>query len=591
MPDGLLCSNGQILKKTGAGDWDCAADAGGSVSSNSLDFDEIVNSMTLDANLTISTGGFFFGLGATPTTVFEVQGTASASYLLTGNTLQVGGYSSAAYSRFGTIATTHSNYIADSSDLFISGDLEGRGSISFAGAASLSLSLFADNNRVSMDKGAFYHNVSTGISSINYLQTGGLNFDSDAGVVSWADMAVTASTASGGVLSYTAQIAGTPVLTVYGLGTGSANVISNPRVGIGTTTPKTLFYIRDVGAGSAASGSLAIFSDNTVGTVASISAKSLTSGDVLKMTVPASTSHRGRYLLVETAAGVTYASLGYGGRFSIARDILSDGATSTCTGAGVPSAGCVDVAEEFPTTENIAKGEVVSLDSDNESVASVKRASQLYDDKLLGVVTTKPGIVLGNNVYTGSNAEGYISKNGNVLVALVGRVPVQISYENGDIKKGDYLTSSSIPGKAAKAVESGRVIGMALEEALDGSDKQTLMVFVNPHYWVQGLAFDAYTDSSISSDADILFESIIQKLQTIFEIAFEKGILKVAQIISDKIITKELCLEEVCIKKEQLQNFLNQNDLQNSVFSTPTPTPESTPTPTPESTPTPTPVP
>lgn len=134
-PDGLTCSNGQILKRTGANDWDCAADASGSVSSNSLDFDEFVDSMTLDADLTINTpSSRKIGIGAAPSTKFEVQGTASASYFLTGNTLQVGGFSSAAYSRFGTDVTTNSNYISTTNDVLVSGDLQviGTGSFNYA---------------------------------------------------------------------------------------------------------------------------------------------------------------------------------------------------------------------------------------------------------------------------------------------------------------------------------------------------------------------------------------------------------------------------------------------------------------------------
>ncbi|MEK7604085.1 MAG: hypothetical protein AAB461_03160, partial [Patescibacteria group bacterium] len=75
----------------------------------------------------------------TPSTLFEVQGTASASYLLTGNTLQVGGFASAAYSRFGTSTLTTNpagNWITASNDLLVSGDLYGVGSIAFAGPAS-----------------------------------------------------------------------------------------------------------------------------------------------------------------------------------------------------------------------------------------------------------------------------------------------------------------------------------------------------------------------------------------------------------------------------------------------------------------------
>ncbi|MBI2068574.1 MAG: hypothetical protein HYT67_00490 [Candidatus Yanofskybacteria bacterium] len=92
------------------------------------------------------------GIGTTgPTSLLtvqgrgEFQGTASASYLLTGNTLQVGGFASAAYSRFGTSTLTTNpagNWITGSNDLLISGDLYGVGSIAFAGPASISNTLF-----------------------------------------------------------------------------------------------------------------------------------------------------------------------------------------------------------------------------------------------------------------------------------------------------------------------------------------------------------------------------------------------------------------------------------------------------------------
>ncbi|KKU03620.1 MAG: hypothetical protein UX06_C0038G0007 [Candidatus Giovannonibacteria bacterium GW2011_GWA2_45_21] len=71
----------------------------------------------------------------------EVQGTASASYGLFGS-LQVAGFSSTSYSRFGTNTTTESHYISSANDLLISGDLEVDGSVSFAGPASISSTLF-----------------------------------------------------------------------------------------------------------------------------------------------------------------------------------------------------------------------------------------------------------------------------------------------------------------------------------------------------------------------------------------------------------------------------------------------------------------
>lgn len=42
---------------------------------------------------------------------------------------------------------------------------------------------------------------------------------------------------------------------------------------------------------------------------------------------------------------------------------------------------------------------------------------------------------------------------------------VRYNHENGSIKKGDFLTISTTPGVAAKAIESGMVIGIALEDS------------------------------------------------------------------------------------------------------------------------------
>jgi O-acetyl-ADP-ribose deacetylase (regulator of RNase III) len=63
------------------------------------------------------------GINGTPTTTLEVQGTASASYLLTANSLQVfSALSTVAYSRFGTGTTGRSLAAAD--DILVSGLIE-----------------------------------------------------------------------------------------------------------------------------------------------------------------------------------------------------------------------------------------------------------------------------------------------------------------------------------------------------------------------------------------------------------------------------------------------------------------------------------
>lgn len=82
----------------------------------------------------------WIGVGAAPQTTFEVQGTASASYLFAGNTLQVGGYASTAsvaYNRFGTGTTSQSTFVTTTNDLLITGDLEVDGKAFFDTTASV----------------------------------------------------------------------------------------------------------------------------------------------------------------------------------------------------------------------------------------------------------------------------------------------------------------------------------------------------------------------------------------------------------------------------------------------------------------------
>jgi hypothetical protein len=100
--------------------------------------------------------------------------------------------------------------------------------------------------------------------------------------------------------------------------------------------------------------------------------------------------------------------------------------------------------------QELLPGEVVIADAFNPQ--KVVRSTGQYQSGLIGVVSTEPGFVAG--AFT----------QDSYPIALVGRVPVKVSTENGSIKTGDYLTSASIPGYAMRALQSGRVIGKALED-------------------------------------------------------------------------------------------------------------------------------
>src|SRR3989344_3090666 len=69
-------------------------------------------------------GASTIGTNMLTTGTFEAQNTASAAFFLTGNTIQVGGYASAAYSRFGTGTTSYSAFLTTTNDALVAGDLE-----------------------------------------------------------------------------------------------------------------------------------------------------------------------------------------------------------------------------------------------------------------------------------------------------------------------------------------------------------------------------------------------------------------------------------------------------------------------------------
>ena len=148
------------------------------------------------------------------------------------------------------------------------------------------------------------------------------------------------------------------------------------------------------------------------------------------------------------------------------------------------NAGGVDVAEKYPNfAPGLEAGDVVMLDTNSGSDFKLLASTAPYQDNVLGVVSEKPGVVLGGSGDKLEDAKG-------LPVALNGRVPVKVTLENGPIHAGDYLTSSSRPGHAMKATKSGRVIGIALTSFGSDSDSASatgkLIVFVNAHHWENG---------------------------------------------------------------------------------------------------------
>jgi hypothetical protein len=120
-----------------------------------------------------------------------------------------------------------------------------------------------------------------------------------------------------------------------------------------------------------------------------------------------------------------------------------------------------DVIGEENDNRNIEPGTIVSIDPDNPG--KLIPCSKAYDTKVVGIISgangVDPGMLMGQDNTIAS---------GDTPVALSGRVYVKADNSNGKIEPGDFLTTSSKTGFAAKVSKKkmkkakGAIIGKAM---------------------------------------------------------------------------------------------------------------------------------
>jgi hypothetical protein len=102
---------------------------------------------------------------------------------------------------------------------------------------------------------------------------------------------------------------------------------------------------------------------------------------------------------------------------------------------------------------------------------------QSYSTLVAGVVSSQPAITMANDDLK-ENDTGERTDT-RPLLALVGRVPVKASAENGPIAIGDLLVASSTPGHAMRGgpdPPAGTVIGKALQALPSGTGVIQMLV-------------------------------------------------------------------------------------------------------------------
>ena len=93
---------------------------------------------------------------------------------------------------------------------------------------------------------------------------------------------------------------------------------------------------------------------------------------------------------------------------------------------------------------------------------------------VVGVYATKPGVLLSDRLIDESHDD-------RVPMGIVGVIPTKVTAENGPIRRGDLLVTSSTPGHAMRAGATpaiGTVLGKALQN-FDGDDRGVIEVLVN----------------------------------------------------------------------------------------------------------------
>lgn len=128
------------------------------------------------------------------------------------------------------------------------------------------------------------------------------------------------------------------------------------------------------------------------------------------------------------------------------------------------------VAISYPINADTAEsGHIICAGS--EGFVLCDRA---FDPQLAGVITDNPAVAL-----EAPGTEGDITR----LVLANGTAVVKVSGEGGAIKKGNFVTSSEVPGVGQLATRNGYVLGAALDN-FDGEsadDRGEVLVALNIH--------------------------------------------------------------------------------------------------------------
>ncbi|MEM4322194.1 MAG: hypothetical protein QW308_03835 [Candidatus Woesearchaeota archaeon] len=226
-----------------------------------------------------------------------------------------------------------------------------------------------------------------------------------------------------------------------------------------------------------------------------------------------------------------------------------------------------DLAENYPSKQSLSPGDIVMIDHENPNHVKLADSSE----KMIGVVSTAPGLLLGSNE---------ISKEKNLYpIALAGRVPVKVTDENGPIVVGDPITLSTLSGYGTKTTKETKIIGYALEPFNPAVNKNNIeKCYENNQKIICGkiliiINFSHYLPHNIyltnSGDAEIIQSNSNYVYDGIDNFEYQKSKIKMQNNIvkiKNEIIERISAFAEIVVGKIQAGLIEVENTIVNNTL-------------------------
>jgi hypothetical protein len=149
--------------------------------------------------------------------------------------------------------------------------------------------------------------------------------------------------------------------------------------------------------------------------------------------------------------------------------VLNTGEVRSKVGFATPTHGFAENMAVEGTKADYVPGDVLVAASTGKGAVAL--SSSAYSRAVIGVYSTSPAYVGGQPVPKDQQASG-------VPVTILGMVLCKVSAENGAIRPGDLLVTSSTPGYAMRADRDSTPPGTILGKALESLDSGTGLIQV-----------------------------------------------------------------------------------------------------------------